>query len=40
VHIKIRTNVPNDIKPNHGDIANNMPPVVATPLPPDLVLAC
>jgi hypothetical protein len=33
------TNVPKAIKPNHGEIANNTPPVEATPLPPDLFLA-
>jgi hypothetical protein len=36
---KITTNMPNDNNPNHGDIANNTPPDVATPLPPDLAFA-
>jgi hypothetical protein len=33
------TKVPKAIKPNHGEIANNVPPVHATPLPPDFSLA-
>jgi hypothetical protein len=39
VMITTQTKVPKAIKPNQGEIANNMPPVVDTPFPPDLVFA-
>jgi hypothetical protein len=33
-----RTHRPKPINPIHGEIAKITPPVVATPLPPDLLL--